>query len=217
MTAQARTVALTITAGFAALLLAAGVLIGRATLTPPAATANPIELVDGIPVGVGDTPAGALAASDNYLAIEAQTDEQNPATFRALVATAFTPGARHASLTQAAQLRASDSTLMSAYAAGAHALSVVGARRLDTYSPARATATTWLAGFVWGPTLAPRQTWNLVDSTLVWQHGRWLLAALHVQSTPAPVPSIVYVEAHNNRAAAFDALDGMTAPFYGAG
>jgi hypothetical protein len=217
MTAQARTIAFTIAAGVAALLLGAGVLIGRSTLTPPAASTNTIELVDGIPVGVADTAAGALAANDNYLAIEAQSDEQNPATFQALVATAFTPAARKASLTQAAQLRASDSTLMSAYAAGAHALSVVGARRLDSYRPAMATVTTWLAGFVWGPTLAPQQTWNLVDSTLVWQHGHWLLAALHVESTPAPVPSIVYIDGDNNRAAAFNALDGMTAPFYGAG
>jgi len=217
MTAQARSVALATVALIAGLLLGAGVLVGRDTVTAPTANTSAIALVDGIPVGVADTPAGALAANDNYLAIEAQTDEQNPRTFAALVATAFTPGARQASLTQAAQLRSSDSTLMSAYADGAHALSVVGARRLDTYSPARATVTTWLGGFVWGPTLAPQQTWNLVATTLVWQHARWLLAALHVESTPAPVPSIVYVEANNNRAAAFNALSGMTAPFYGVG
>jgi hypothetical protein len=217
MTAHTRTIALTSAAAIAALLLAAGMLIGRATVSAAPANTNPINLVDGIPVGVADTPAGALAANDNYLAIEAQTDAQNPRAFQTLVATAFTPAAAQASLTQAAQLRASDSTLMGAYAAGAHALSVVGARRLDSYSPARATVTTWLAGFLWGPTLTPQQTWNLVATTLVWRHARWMVATLNVETTPAPVPSVVYVDGANNRVAAFNALDGMTAPFYGAG
>jgi hypothetical protein len=106
---------------------------------------------------------------------------------------------------------------MRAYAAGARALAVVGARRLDSYSATRATITTWLAGFVWGPTLPPEQTWNLIDTTLIWQNGRWLLGSVHVDAAPAPVPSIVYVEHNNNQAAAFNALNGMTAPFYGAG
>jgi len=66
-----------------------------------------------------------------------------------------------------------------------------------------------------GPTLAPEQTWNLINSTLVWRDGRWLLAQLHIDTTAAPVPSIVYVDGDNNTAAAFNALNGMTAPFYG--
>jgi hypothetical protein len=217
MSAQARAVAITLAAVLALCLIGVGVLIGRATAAGEGSSSDPIALVDGIPVGVSDTPAGALAADDNYLAIEAQTDAQDPRLFGALVATAFTPSARRTSLAQAAALRASDSSLISAYTAGARALAVVGARRLDSYSRARASVTTWLAGFVWGPTLQPRQTWNLVNSKLVWHDGRWLLAQVNVEATPAPVPSIVYVDGNNNRAAAFNALDGMTAPFYGAG
>jgi hypothetical protein len=217
MSSRARTTAIAVAAITALSLLAIGVLIGRMSLTRQASSGNPISVINGVPVGVSDTPAGALAADDNYLAIEAQTDEQNPRAFATLVATAFTPHAERSSLAQAAQLRGSDSSLMSDYAAGARALAVIGARRLDSYSPARARITTWLAGFLWGPTLAPEQTWNLVGTTLVWRQRRWLLAQVHVEATPAPVPSIVYVDGHNHQAGAFSALDGMTAPFYGAG
>lgn len=217
MSTKARTTALAVAAVLVLLLVGAGVLIGRASLSTQTSSADPIAVVNGIPVGVVDTPAGALAADDNYLAIEAQTDEQDPREFAALVATAFAPSARRASLAQAAQARGSDGSLMRAYVAGARALAVVGARRLDSYLPTRATITTWLAGFVWGPTLQPQQTWNLVDTTLVWRHGRWLLARVQVESTPAPVPSIVYIDGNNNHVSAFTALDGMTAPFYGAG
>ena len=57
-------------------------------------------------------------------------------------------------------------------------VAVIGARRLDRYTPDRATVTTWLGGFVWGPGVAPRQSWNLVETTLAWQArplGRALL------------------------------------------
>ena len=53
-----------------------------------------IELIDGVPVGVQDTPAGALAAADNYLALASQSVEQDPAVFAALVAQAYAPQAR---------------------------------------------------------------------------------------------------------------------------
>jgi len=219
MTAQARTIAFATAAIFAVLLLGAGVLIGRGSVTPAQgnSTTNAIALVNGVPVGVADTPAGAIAADDNYLATEAQTDEQDPKVFATLVATVFTPATGQLSLRQAAQLRSSDTTLTSAYSAGARAIAVVGARRLDSYSPQRATLTTWVGAFLWGPTLAPEQTWNLINSTLVWRDSRWLLAQLHVDTTPAPVPSIVYVDGDNNTATAFNALNGMTAPFYGTG
>jgi hypothetical protein len=217
MTAQARTVAFATAAILAVLLLGAGVLIGRGSVSSAqrSSTTNPIALVNGVPVGVADTPAGAIAANDNYLATEAQTDEQDPTVFATLVATVFTPATGQLSLQEAAQLRSSDTTLTSAYAAGARALAVVGARRLDSYSRQRATLTTWVGAFLWGPTLAPEQTWNLINSTLVWRDGRWLLAQLHIDTTAAPVPSIVYVDGDNNTAAAFNALNGMTAPFYG--
>ena len=49
-----------------------------------------------------------------------------------------------------------------------------------------------LGGVLWGPTVSPRQTWNLVDTMLVWQDGQWLIVRCVNESTPAPVPQVVY-------------------------
>jgi hypothetical protein len=106
---------------------------------------------------------------------------------------------------------------MNNYGEGGRGLALVAARRLDSYTPSSATVTSWLAGFVWGPHLPPRQSWNLVDTTLTWSSGRWLVASSQTDPTPAPVPAIVYVEGRNDSAAAFSRLAGMTAPFYGSG
>jgi hypothetical protein len=181
------------------------------------ASPGAVELSDGVPVGVEHTPAGALAAADDYLAFASQSIEQDPEVFAALVAQAYAPGVRGRTLAQAQQLRASDPQNMDNYRQGGRGIAVIAARRLDSYTPARAMVTSWLAGFVWGPHLSPRQSWNLVDTTLRWQSGRWLVTACNVDGTPAPVPSIVYVNAGNHHAPAFERLAGMTAPFYGTG
>jgi hypothetical protein len=179
-----------------------------------AATAA-IQLERGVPVGVKHTPGGALAAADNYLADSAQTLEQDPSTFAALVAEVYAPSARAQTLAQAQQLRLGDPAGMSNYDEGGRGLAVVAARRLDHYAPTSATVTSWLAGFVWGPHISPRQSWNLVDTTLVWRSGRWLVASSQTDATPAPVPAIVYLDGHSDSLAAFSELAGMTAPFYG--
>ena len=196
-------------------MLAAGVLgsrQGRARLAPGA-----IELSHGVPVGVQDTRAGALAAADNYLALASQSVEQDPAAFAALVAQAYAPAVRDRTLAQAQQLRGADTQNMTNYQQGGHGIAVIAARRLDSYTPQAATVTSWLGGFVWGPDLSPRQSWNLVDTTLRWQAGRWLVVSSNTDPTPAPVPSVVYVNGANDRSPAFGRLAGMTAPFYGTG
>jgi hypothetical protein len=203
---------------FAAFTLAAGVLIGRATKPAHHGAAAAVVVVRGVAVGVLDTPAGALAAADNYLASASQTVEQDPAEFAALVDTIYAPASQASTLAQAARARASDATDMRNYAQGGRAVAVIAARRLDRYTPGRATVTSWLGGFVWGPALSPRQSWNLVDTTLIWRLGRWLVFSMNTQRTPAPVPSVVFIDGHNNQSGVFDTrLAGMTAPFYGAG
>jgi hypothetical protein len=198
-----------------ALVLFALSLGGGGGASPAASGA--VELRDGVPVGVQRTPAGALAAADNYLAYASQTLEQDPAAFALLVAQAYAPASRAQALSEAQQLRLSDSVGVSNYTQGGRGLALVAARRLDSYTPSSATVTSWLAGFVWGPHLTPRQSWNLVDTTLVWSSGRWLVVSSQTDPTPAPVPAIVYVAAGNDAAAAFSRLAGMTAPFYGSG
>jgi hypothetical protein len=176
-----------------------------------------VKLIGGVPVGVQHTPAGALAAADNYLALASQSIEQDPAVFAELVAQAYAPQARSRILTEAARVRNGDAQNMTNYREGGHGIAVIAARRLDSYTPQQATVTSWLGGFVWGPHLAPRQTWNLVDTTLRWQTGRWVILSSNTDTAPAPVPSIVYVKSDNDQAPAFGRLAGMTAPFYGTG
>ena len=196
------------------LLLASVLGPGRAG---PGSVPGAIELSHGVPVGVEHARAGALAAADNYLALASQSIEQDPAVFAALVAQVYAPEARSRTLAQAQQLRTGDTQNMTNYQRGGHGIAVVAARRLDRYTPQLATVTTWLGGFVWGPSLSPRQTWNLVDTTLRWQAGRWLVVSSNTDPTPAPVPSVVYVNGPNDQAPAFGRIAGMTAPFYGTG
>src|ERR1039458_2411729 len=176
-----------------------------------------VEFSHGVPVGVEHTEAGALAAADNYLALASQSIEQDPVLFAALVTQAYVPDVRSRTLAQAQQLRTGDVQNMTNYQQGGRGIAVIAARRLDSYTPALATVTTWLGGFVWGPKLSPRQSWNLVDTTLRWHAGRWLVVSSNTDPTPAPVPSVVYVSGSNDRAPAFSRLTGMTAPFYGTG
>jgi hypothetical protein len=198
--------------------VAAGVLVGRATKPAHHGAPAAVVVVGGVAVGVLDTPAGALAAADNYLASASQSVEQNPAGFAALVEAVYASGSRASALAQAGRVRGTDVTNMRNYAQGGRAVAVIAARRLDRFTPGRATVTSWLGGFVWGSGISPRQSWNLVDTTLVWRRGRWLVRSMNTERTPAPVPSVVFVNGANNQSAVFDArLAGMTAPYYGAG
>jgi hypothetical protein len=176
-----------------------------------------VVMVRGVPVGVKDTRAGALAAADNYLAVASQSIEQDPGEFAGLVAEVYAPQERASTLADAARIRAGDPRNMTNYQEGGRGLAVIAAQRLARYTPQHATVTSWLGGFVWGPHLAPRQTWNLIDTTLSWQSGRWLVESSDTEAMPAPVPSIVYVEGDNDQSAAFARLAGMSAPFYGSG
>ncbi len=175
-----------------------------------------VRLIDGVAVGVRDTPAGALAAADNYVALASQSIEQDPAVFTALVAQVYVPEARARVLSEAREVRASDVENMSNYRQGGSGLAVIAARRLDGYTPHAARVTSWLGGFVWGPRLDPRQTWSLIETTLRWQEGRWLIVTSSAAPSAAPVPSIVYIAGANDRSSAFARLAGMTAPLYGA-
>jgi hypothetical protein len=199
-------------AGSAALLCVLALLLLGGGGTPPAPA---VRVIGGVPVGVEDSPAGALAAADNYVALASQWIEQNPGVFAALVAQAFTASSRGGVLAQARAIRRVDVANMKSYEEGGRAVAILAARRLDSYTPTSARVTSWLGGIVWGPRLSPRQTWNLIETTLRWQAGRWRVVSMDTSTTPAPVPAVVYVNGGNDQAAAFARLDGMSAPFYG--
>jgi hypothetical protein len=201
-------------AALVALLLTLALSGGEGRTVSPAGA---VELIEGVPVGVRDTATDALAAADNYVALSSQSVEQDPAEFAALVAQAYAPRIRARVLSEAQRIRASDVLNMDNYAEGGRGVAIVAAHRLDSYTRAVARVTSWLAGFVWGPHLAPRQTWNLVDIVLRWQAGRWLVLSCETEATPAPVPSVVYVTGGNDHVGAFARLQGMSAPFYGSG
>jgi len=175
-----------------------------------------MALVQGIPVSALDTRAGALAAADNYVALASESVEQDPQVFSRLVSVGVAPWARTRALRQARSMRTSDTGDMDAYRRGAQALAVIGARRLQSFTSRRATTVTWLAGFLWGGGLEPRQSWSLVRTQLVWREGRWQITASKTKSTAAPVPARVYVRSGSDTTGTFARLDGMSAPFYGA-
>lgn len=176
-----------------------------------------IEMVDGVPLGVVHSRDGALAAADAYVAVSAQALEQDPQSFAELVSEAYAPQVRSRVLSEAQEIRSGDVQDMANYAQGGHGLAVIAAQRLDDYTPTTADVTCWLEGIVWGPRLAPRQTWSLVDTTLTWRAGRWLVLDSHLDAAPAPVPAVVYVQAGSDTSAAFGRLEGMTSPLPGAG
>lgn len=212
--AIALVVAVAVAAMFIAALVLFAISVGDGASGAPTGA---IELRDGVPVGIERSPQGALGAADDYLALSSQTLEQQPSTFDELVAQAYAPAVRSQTLQEAQQLRIADPAGMANYSEGGRGLAVVAARRLDSYTPTSATVTSWLAGFEWGPRLAPRQSFYLVDTTLHWSSGRWLVVSCQTDPAPAPVPAIVYVDGHNDGTAAFSRLAGMSAPFYGSG
>jgi hypothetical protein len=192
--------------------------LGRASSGGGHGPAAAVVTLAGVPVGVDRSAAGALAAADNYVAIESETLEQDPPAYQRLVAMAFAPAARAGALAAAGQVRASDPVNMANYRRGGRGIAVVAARRLESYTPSLAVVTTWVGGVLWGPALSPRQSWQLVDTTLAWRRGRWMVLASTVRATPAPAPAAVYVQGASDQTQAFQReLVGMSAPFYGAG
>lgn len=123
-----------VTACVLAVAVLLGVVLASGGGTGGRGPAGVVELVGGVPVGVRDTPGGALAAADNYLTVASQSVEQAPAVFAGLVAQVYAPGIRASTLAQAQQLRASDARNMSTYRQGGRGVAVVAARRLDSYS-----------------------------------------------------------------------------------
>lgn len=191
----------------------AAVAVGYRT-APKRAAANPVRLERGVPVGVLDTPAGALAAADNYLVSE---DDAlvSADRLRRVIDTAWAPAERSVELAQpfpAAAVAGRPATF-----AGLKLTAAVAADKLEAYTPRSAQVGVWHEFTTWAPSVAPTQRWSLDTVTLVWASGHWLIASRSTAPDSAtPVPGWTSGSPSDRTSAAFDArLAGMSAPYYG--
>ena len=179
---------------------------------------DPIEEVRGVPVGIERTPAGALAAAEDYLATEQATVERDPARFRALVLTDYVRRLGADALTAARFDRLRDARGMALWGRGGESFTVIGAGRLDWYHGDSAQVTTWAGQIFWGPGVAPTQVWSLSQTRLIWLAGRWEVGAMSTLPEPAPSPwALPQASREDDAAANLDArLAGFTSVSYGA-
>ena len=187
------------------------------TQTQKDAPAGAVRVVDGVPIGVQQSRAGALAAADNYVARAAETIVQDPAAFSRLVRKVWEPSAQARALADGRNSRKQAPDAVANYASGGRGLSVTAARKLETYNGTRASVLSWGAGFIWGPQKRPTQRWFLARVKLVWANGQWSVGALDELPNAAPTPYRVIVGRQGaDSAQVFDEeLEGMTAPIYG--
>jgi hypothetical protein len=178
-----------------------------------------IRVIDGVPVGVERSRAGALAAADNYVATVSENVVKDPRRYNAVVRRVFAAQEREYALREATRARALAPAAVADYAAGGSAVALIGARRLDTYDGTRAQATTWLGGVVWGPSRRSTQRWQLVETDLRWDGQKWLVERMRPAERPAPAPAVTRADDESSfeRSTFERELRGMTAPVYGAG
>ena len=201
--------------GVMALLLTAVAFAAGCRSVPETAHRDPIRLENGVPVGVLDTPAGALAAADNY--VSAEDDALlSGAAIRRVVDTLWVPRERAIELAQ--PFPAAAVAGRSAKFSGLKLMAAVAGHKLESYSANTAQAAVWHEITVWSSTLAPAQRWSLDTLTLVWDAGRWLVASrLSSPDSKTPVPAWTSGGPTDRTGQAFNSrLVDMSGPYYGA-
>jgi hypothetical protein len=178
---------------------------------------DPIQTRAGIPVGVDHSPAGAVAAADEYVASEQSTVERDPASFAALVAQDYPGWLRQSALAGARADRQTDPGGMRLWADGGQSFITIGAHRLDWYRGASAQVTLWVGQIFWGPGQQPCQVWVLRRAELVWRRGQWEVNSMAALPTAAPAPAELpqASTADTSGAAASSELGGFTPVSYG--
>jgi hypothetical protein len=191
--------------------------VGRG-LAPAAVPASAPPRPGSRPHTGSSSRAGALAAADDYVLVEQQSVEQDPARETRLIDTADAASYRQADARSAAADRERDPAGMVLWAHGGRSVTVIAAHRLDYYRPGAVQVTTWTAQIFWGAGRAPQQSWGLGQTTLQWTGGRWFVTSDVALATGAPVPaSTPQSTAANGRPALFTAeLAGFADPVYGA-
>jgi len=186
-------------------LLALGAFLTGRSVAPPPQPADSITTIGGIPVAVDHSPAGALAAVDNYVAVAYATVERNPRRDEQLIDSVYAPAIRSSALGGAATVRNQNAGSMALWAHGGQNLSLIGARRLDYYRGDQAQVTTWNVDIFWGPGRPPKQAWVLTQTSLQWARGRWLVTTTATLPTPGPVPALTpQATAADDRESAFN-------------
>lgn len=119
------------TALLAIALVAAAFFTGRGTASSgdgqasapatAAASGAATKTIDGIPVGIQRSRAGALAAADNYVALGTESVVQNPDQYSRLVGEAWTPEFAPTALAEAKKTRAESASTTREYESGAKA------------------------------------------------------------------------------------------------
>jgi hypothetical protein len=198
----------------ALLVVTAGALALGYRTAPRSSRPNPIRLVDGVPVGVIDTPVGAIAAAENYLASEDDALLSSN-EIRRVVDTVWAPAERGVELAQpfpAAALAGRAATFP-----GLRLAAAVAGAKLESYAPQSAQVLVWHEITVWSASVAPTQRWSLDTVTLVWDGDRWLVASRAVApDSETPVPAWTSGTRQDGTSEAFDTrLAGMSAPYYG--
>jgi hypothetical protein len=176
---------------------------------------DPIRLESGVPVGVLHTPAGALAAADNYVSAE-DGALLSGAAIRRVVDSLWVPRERAIELAQ--PFPAAAVAGRPAKFPGLKLMAAVAAHKLESYSANTAQVGVWHEITLWSSTVAPAQHWSLDTLTLVWEAGRWLVAS---RSSPpdseTPVPAWTSGGPTDRTGPAFNSrLVGMSGPYYGA-
>ena len=199
-----------------AVVVTAGALAFGYETVPATTRPNAIRLEHGVPVGVLDTRAGAVAAADNYVATE-DDSLLSPSQIRGVVDTEWAPQERAVELAQpflAAALAGEPATLD-----GLKLTAAVAADKLQAYSPQRAQVSVWSEITIWSSTVAPTQRWTLDTVTLAWDSGRWLVTSRSTApDSSTPVPVWTSGDMRDRASATFDTrLADMSAPYYSGG
>lgn len=176
-----------------------------------------IRQVDGIPVGIQPTRAGAAAAAGNYVAVATETIIQDPARYEQLVRTAYAPGYQEQALREGQAFRREFPTAITAYAEGTVLTVAVVARRIDAFANEEASVTTWSTGVSWGGEEPSAHAWALDEVDLQWDGQRWLVSRLDAANRPAPAPEdLSFTDRESLENDTFEReLREMQAPQYG--
>lgn len=196
------------------LLALAAFLIGRGADVPPP---DPIRTQDGAPVGVDHSPEGAVAAADDYLALEQASVERDPYRFGSLVDVDYAATLKASALAAALADRRGDRRGMRLWASGGESFNTVAAHRLDWYTDGRAQVTAWAGQIFWGPRQAPCQVWALARTALAWRGGRWRVTAMSTlpRAAPAPIELPQATPADTSTQAFYSELGGFSPVSYG--